>query len=101
MATPNLTFKFPFQVKPIHEDQPSTAVVIGKRRKQFAFTPVKEVKEQTDFEHRIPLEQWWMNLRPLNRILAKHETIYISEVIRDDEDVHLDIVEEKDEPAKN
>ena len=67
------------------------------RKKQVAFTPVKQLKDETDFEHRIPLEQWWMNLRPLNRILAKHETVYISEVIRDDEEVNLEIVDEKAE----
>ena len=29
----------------------------------------------------MPLEQWWLKLRPLLRILAKHETVYVSEYI--------------------
>ena len=37
--------------------------------------------------HRLPKEQWWLKLRPLNRILAKHETVYISESILDFDDV--------------
>ena len=26
--------------------------------------------------HRIPLDNWWLKLRPLLRILAKHESVY-------------------------
>ena len=25
------------------------------------------------------MEQWWLKLRPLLRILAKHETVYVSD----------------------
>ena len=28
------------------------------------------------FRHRIPLENWWLKLRPLLRILAKHDSTY-------------------------
>ena len=28
----------------------------------------------------MPLEQWWLKLRPLLRILAKHETVYITDL---------------------
>jgi hypothetical protein len=36
----------------------------------------------------LPKFQWWLKLRPLNRILAKHETVYLSEHVRDElEDV--------------
>jgi transposase len=31
--------------------------------------------------HRMPIEQWWLKLRPLLRILAKHETVYVTELI--------------------
>lgn len=43
-----------------------------------------------------------MRLRPLNRILAKHETVYVSEVIKNDQlDIDVDdaISEEEAEPA--
>ncbi len=33
---------------------------------------------------RLPTEQWWMKLRPLLRILAKHETVYVSEVLKEE-----------------
>jgi 6-phosphofructokinase 1 len=29
----------------------------------------------------MPIEQWWLKLRPLLRILAKHETVYVTELI--------------------
>jgi len=29
--------------------------------------------------HRIPVENWWLKLRPLLRIMAKHETTYMAE----------------------
>ena len=73
---------------------PGTAAVIGVRRKLIQFTPVSELKKETDFEHRIPLEQWWLKLRPLNRILAKHETIYSSEVVLEDDDNQLQTIKE-------
>jgi len=31
--------------------------------------------------HRIPYENWWLKLRPLLRILAKHETTYLHEEV--------------------
>jgi 6-phosphofructokinase 1 len=33
------------------------------------------------FRHRMPLEQWWLKLRPLLRILAKHESVYIGDAV--------------------
>jgi hypothetical protein len=29
--------------------------------------------------HRIPLEQWWLNIRPLCRILGKHQAVFTTE----------------------
>jgi 6-phosphofructokinase 1 len=38
--------------------------------------------------HRIPKNPWWLKLRPLLRILAKHESIYETHrVIREAEEV--------------
>ncbi|XP_066268333.1 ATP-dependent 6-phosphofructokinase, muscle type-like isoform X6 [Branchiostoma lanceolatum] len=39
-------------------------------------TPVTHLKAWSDFKHRLPREQWWLKLRPLLRILAKHESVY-------------------------
>lgn len=60
-------------------DQPDTACLLGVIRHQYIFSPFSELKEQTDFKHRIPREQWWLALRPLQRILAKHESAYKEE----------------------
>lgn len=56
-----------------------TAVMIGIVRRQYRFTPFTELLEVTDFEHRIPTYQWWMKLRPLLKVLAKHESTYEEE----------------------
>nr|XP_020635335.1 ATP-dependent 6-phosphofructokinase, platelet type isoform X1 [Pogona vitticeps]XP_020635338.1 ATP-dependent 6-phosphofructokinase, platelet type isoform X3 [Pogona vitticeps] len=50
--------------------------LLGMRRRNLIFQPVAQLKEETDFEHRIPKEQWWLKLRPLMKILAKYKTSY-------------------------
>lgn len=52
-----------------------TATLQGLIGKYICMTPVEELVEDADFEHRLPIEQWWMKLRPLLRILAKHDNI--------------------------
>ncbi|XP_066134979.1 ATP-dependent 6-phosphofructokinase, platelet type isoform X1 [Saccopteryx bilineata] len=47
--------------------------VLGICKRNLLFQPVAELKEETDFEHRIPKEQWWLKLRPLMKILAKYK----------------------------
>nr|XP_033331502.1 ATP-dependent 6-phosphofructokinase isoform X3 [Megalopta genalis] len=56
-----------------------SAVMIGIVRRQYRFTPFSELLDVTDFEHRIPTYQWWMKLRPLLKVLAKHESTYEEE----------------------
>ncbi|XP_017891872.1 ATP-dependent 6-phosphofructokinase isoform X1 [Ceratina calcarata] len=58
---------------------PDSAVMIGIVRRQYRFTPLMELVEVTDFDHRIPTYQWWMKLRPLLKVLAKHESTYEEE----------------------
>uniref|UniRef100_A0A8C0JAY5 Phosphofructokinase, liver type n=1 Tax=Chelonoidis abingdonii TaxID=106734 RepID=A0A8C0JAY5_CHEAB len=58
-----------------------SACVIGLRKKMVAFSPVTELKKVTDFEHRLPQEQWWLNLRLMLKMLANYQislTEYIS-----------------------
>ncbi|XP_056155608.1 ATP-dependent 6-phosphofructokinase, platelet type isoform X3 [Lampris incognitus] len=50
--------------------------LLGMRRRALVFQPVVQLKEETDFVHRIPQEQWWLKLRPLMKILAKYKTSY-------------------------
>ncbi|KAG8515125.1 ATP-dependent 6-phosphofructokinase, platelet type [Galemys pyrenaicus] len=51
-------------------------VVLGINKRKVLFQPVVELKKDTDFEHRIPKEQWWLKLRPLMKILAKYKASY-------------------------
>ncbi|XP_060920931.1 ATP-dependent 6-phosphofructokinase, platelet type isoform X2 [Labrus mixtus] len=53
-----------------------TCCLLGMRRRALVFQPVVQLKESTDFVHRIPKEQWWLKLRPLMKILAKYKTSY-------------------------
>ncbi|XP_014608565.1 PREDICTED: ATP-dependent 6-phosphofructokinase isoform X4 [Polistes canadensis] len=57
----------------------TSAVMLGIVRRQYRFTPFTELIEVTDFDHRIPTYQWWMKLRPLLKVLAKHESTYEEE----------------------
>ncbi|XP_032684085.1 ATP-dependent 6-phosphofructokinase isoform X1 [Odontomachus brunneus] len=56
-----------------------SAVMLGIVRRQYRYTSFMELLEVTDFEHRIPTYQWWMKLRPLLKVLAKHESTYEEE----------------------
>ncbi|NXW56252.1 PFKAM protein, partial [Eurystomus gularis] len=49
-----------------------SACLLGMRKRSLVFQPLADLKEQTDFEHRIPKEQWWLKLRPILKILAKY-----------------------------
>ncbi|EFB25309.1 hypothetical protein PANDA_010135, partial [Ailuropoda melanoleuca] len=50
--------------------------VLGISKRNLLFQPVAQLRKETDFEHRIPKEQWWLKLRPLMKILAKYEASY-------------------------
>ncbi|XP_055975201.1 ATP-dependent 6-phosphofructokinase, liver type [Sorex fumeus] len=56
----------------VFANSPDSAVVIGLRKKVVAFSPVTELRKDTDFEHRMPRQQWWLNLRLLLKMLAHY-----------------------------
>ncbi|XP_056286167.1 ATP-dependent 6-phosphofructokinase, liver type [Pseudoliparis swirei] len=60
----------------VFANSPGTACVLGLNKKVISFSPVTELKAVTDFEHRMPRSQWWFNLRPLLRMLAKYQTSF-------------------------
>ncbi|XDV51087.1 hypothetical protein PO909_020035 [Leuciscus waleckii] len=60
----------------VFANAPDTACVIGMKKKVMSFSPVTELKTHTDFEHRMPKEQWWLNLRPMLKMLAKYQTSF-------------------------
>ncbi|CAI9569532.1 unnamed protein product [Staurois parvus] len=53
-----------------------TVCLLGMRRRALVFQPVMQLRDETDFKHRIPKEQWWLKLRPVMKILAKYKTSY-------------------------
>ncbi|CAL8277099.1 unnamed protein product [Lota lota] len=53
-----------------------SACLLGMRRRAMVFQPVVQLRDETDFVHRIPKEQWWLKLRPLMKILAKYRTSF-------------------------
>ncbi|KAI9560175.1 hypothetical protein GHT06_014186 [Daphnia sinensis] len=60
-------------------NKPDSAIMLGIVKRYYAYTPVQELKDQTDFKHRLPKTQWWLKMRPLLRILAKHDSTYEEE----------------------
>ncbi|XP_074028155.1 ATP-dependent 6-phosphofructokinase isoform X1 [Leptinotarsa decemlineata] len=58
---------------------PNSACLLGVIRSQYTCSSLKSLKEQTNFEKRVPTDQWWLKLRPLLRILAKHDSTYEEE----------------------
>ncbi|MCP9257259.1 ATP-PFK [Dirofilaria immitis] len=55
---------------------PDSASLLGLMGRRTVFTSVEELSLETDFEHRVPKHQWWMKMRPLLRILTKHDSKY-------------------------
>jgi 6-phosphofructokinase 1 len=60
----------------VYTKSPDTATLLGVLKQKSIFTPVLDLKGHADFEHHIPKEAWWLKLRPLLRILAKHESTH-------------------------
>ncbi|XP_070208745.1 ATP-dependent 6-phosphofructokinase-like isoform X3 [Littorina saxatilis] len=53
---------------------PECFVLLGMQKRRLEFSPVCDLAIDTDFDNRLPLVQWWLKLRPLLRIMAKHTT---------------------------
>lgn len=71
----------------VSTNSPVTAVLLGMQKRFLAFTPLEELAINVDFDLRLPLDQWWMKLRPLMRILAKHKVdSYVTETEKADID---------------
>lgn len=61
---------------------PESVALLGLVQRDLTFSPVSELKKGADFKHRLPKEQWWLKMRPLLRILAKHDSIYAPETFK-------------------
>ncbi|XP_067634261.1 ATP-dependent 6-phosphofructokinase-like isoform X2 [Eurosta solidaginis] len=53
-----------------------SACMLGIMGPKCKFTPVEDLSKETDFHHRIPKTQWWMELRPLLKVLSIHNSAY-------------------------
>uniref|UniRef100_A0A4W4H523 6-phosphofructokinase n=1 Tax=Electrophorus electricus TaxID=8005 RepID=A0A4W4H523_ELEEL len=73
----------------VFANAPDTACVIGMNRKVMSFSPVTELKDHTDFEHRMQKDQWWINLRAVLKMLAKYHTNFEEYVTGEMEHVTL------------
>ncbi|KAM6918539.1 ATP-dependent 6-phosphofructokinase, platelet type-like isoform 2-T2 [Xenentodon cancila] len=70
------TLKESYKGGRVFANSEDTACLLGMRRRAMVFQPVAQLREETDFVHRIPKEQWWLKLRPLMKILAKYKTTF-------------------------
>ncbi|XP_068196374.1 ATP-dependent 6-phosphofructokinase, platelet type-like isoform X2 [Antennarius striatus] len=70
------TLKDCFKGGRVFANSEDTACLLGMRRRALVFQPVAKLRDETDFVHRIPKDQWWLKLRPLMKILAKYKTSY-------------------------
>ncbi|KAM6977772.1 phosphofructokinase, muscle a [Aplochiton taeniatus] len=57
----------------IFANTPDSACVLGMKKRSLTFQPLSELKDETDFVHRIPKTAWWLKLRPIMKILAKYK----------------------------
>jgi len=49
-----------------------TACLLGMRGRNMKVQPLKQLKQQADFKYRLPKQQWWMQMRPLLRLMANY-----------------------------
>ncbi|XP_037035820.1 ATP-dependent 6-phosphofructokinase isoform X2 [Bradysia coprophila] len=77
----------------IRANGPESACLLGLVRRQYSFTPVRDLIAETNFDQRIPKHQWWLKLRPLLRILAKHDSTY------EEEGMYITVEEEMESDA--
>ncbi|XP_010777358.1 ATP-dependent 6-phosphofructokinase, platelet type-like isoform X1 [Notothenia coriiceps] len=75
-VTKKLTETFRHDEGRVFANTEDSCCLLGMRRRALVFQPVVQLKDETDFVHRIPKEQWWLKLRPLMKILAKYKTSY-------------------------
>ncbi|XP_039262080.2 ATP-dependent 6-phosphofructokinase, muscle type-like isoform X2 [Styela clava] len=50
-----------------------SVTLLGMKKRQMYFQPVQQLKAETDFEKRLPKSQWWLNIRPLLRLMAHYQ----------------------------
>ncbi|PAA70679.1 hypothetical protein BOX15_Mlig002121g2, partial [Macrostomum lignano] len=68
----------------VDESATASAAIVGITKRGTSVRPVTELLSDTDFKLRMqrPDTQWWLKLRPLLRILAKHDSVYESDSVQ-------------------
>jgi 6-phosphofructokinase 1 len=49
----------------------ATGAYVGLVEGKVTISPLKQMLDVIDLEHRRPLEQWWLDLRPVMQALAQ------------------------------
>ncbi|XP_014674608.1 PREDICTED: ATP-dependent 6-phosphofructokinase-like isoform X2 [Priapulus caudatus] len=60
----------------VFTNRKESATLQGLKKRHTYFTPLQDLVKDTDYEHRMSYEKWWMKLRPLLRIMAQHKAAY-------------------------
>jgi 6-phosphofructokinase 1 len=55
------------------EGKSDTVSFIGLQGGKYKFNDMRDFPRMVDLEHQRPIDQWWMGLRPIARLLAKLE----------------------------
>ena len=63
----------------ITPESKDTACLLGLRSRVYQFQSVEDLKAETDFQHRRWKRQWWVQIRSIMKVLAKHESSYLVE----------------------
>ena len=63
----------------VYTKDKTSACLVGLRSESYQFQPIEDLKKETDFTYRRWNHIWWKQIRPIVRILAQHDSKYISE----------------------
>ena len=63
----------------VYTKDKTSACLVGLRSGSYQFQPLEDLKKETDFTYRRWNQIWWKQIRPIVRILAQHDSKYISE----------------------
>jgi len=64
---------------PITPADKNTACLLGLRTRVYQFQSVQDLRSESDFQFRRWKRQWWVQIRSIMKILAKHESNYTVE----------------------
>lgn len=67
------------QSRQIGPQDRDTACLLGLRTRIYQFQPVQDLVEESDFTYRRWKNQWWVHIRAIMKILAKHSSTYTVE----------------------